>query len=210
MPSTNTNPTDPKQTASAVDQTPGGEPWTNLSALTVENLVELQWVNERKFAREICNTAKGSAERARVTARAYDTITAILQHQQGATGGHVSMGYTPRYLRLVQNLVRGRKKPRVFEIGYGSGALLAAMHEQGIEVAGIEVSGAMYRQACDHLPFECRPRLLVGSFLKHDFAAEAGTYDRCSGTTYSNISCPTKSSTSWRRFTRCSRRAAGW
>jgi 2-polyprenyl-3-methyl-5-hydroxy-6-metoxy-1,4-benzoquinol methylase len=177
MPSTNTNSTDPKQTATAVDQTPGGEPWTNLSALTIEDLVELQWVNERKFAREICDAPKGSSERAQVTARAYDTITAILQHQQGTTGGHVAMGYNPRYLRLVQNLVRRRQRPRVFEIGYGSGALLAAMHEQGIEVAGIEVSGSMYRQACDHLPFECRPRLLVGNFLSHDFAADAGTYD---------------------------------
>ncbi len=166
------------QHGDGVDQsTPGGEPWTKLSGLTVEDLVELQWVNERKFAKDICNTPKGSAERAQVTARAYDTITAILQHQQGASGGHVSMGYNPRYLRLVEQLVRGRAKPRVFEIGFGSGALLAAMQKQGIEVGGIEVSGAMHRAACEHLPAECRSRLLVGDFLSRDFAADTGTYD---------------------------------
>jgi 2-polyprenyl-3-methyl-5-hydroxy-6-metoxy-1,4-benzoquinol methylase len=166
------------QHSDGVDQsTPGGEPWTNLSGLTAEDLVELQWINEPKFARAICDAPKGSAERAQVTAQAYDTITAILQHQQGASSGHVSMGYNPRYLRLVEQLVRGRQKPRVFEIGYGSGALLAAMHEQGIEIAGIEVSGAMHRQACEHLPAECRSRLLVGDFLSHDFGTDAGTYD---------------------------------
>ena len=80
------------------------------------------------------------------------------------------MGFGQRYARLIGELLeryesRGVARPRMFEIGYGSGAMLAAVAERGYEVAGIEVSRHMREQAYARLPEAVRPRLQFGDFL---------------------------------------------
>jgi hypothetical protein len=48
---TNTNSNQTKPEERGERKTPGGEPWTSLSALTVEDLADLQWICAPKFAR---------------------------------------------------------------------------------------------------------------------------------------------------------------
>ncbi len=57
---TNTNSTEMKPDDHADRPAPGGEPWTSLSALTVEDLADLQWISAPKFARADRRTRKAS------------------------------------------------------------------------------------------------------------------------------------------------------
>ena len=105
----------------------------DLSGLALDELHELHWEQERAFADRIRRSPRQSAERAAAFQTGYDTITKILACEEhvatSATGGLV-MGFNPRYVKLVVKLLRqaqarGAKQPRLFEIGYGSGAMLA-------------------------------------------------------------------------------------
>ena len=62
------------------------------------------------------------------------------------------MGFDQKYVRLVLRLLerqvaRGEGRPRLFEIGYGSGVLLKEVRDFGYDVGGIEVSAAMRERA---------------------------------------------------------------
>jgi hypothetical protein len=48
---TNTNSNQMKPEDRRERTTPGGEPWTGLSALTVDDLADLQWICAPKFAK---------------------------------------------------------------------------------------------------------------------------------------------------------------
>jgi 2-polyprenyl-3-methyl-5-hydroxy-6-metoxy-1,4-benzoquinol methylase len=92
------------------------------------------------------------------------------------------MGFDWRYARLVLELLSARKRQadrvgRFFEIGYGCGALLEAIHAAGAEVEGIEVSTIMRDQARARLPVECRERLHLGSFLDTSLTASDSRFD---------------------------------
>lgn len=161
---------------------------TTLDLTTVERgrLRELQWREESAFARQIAATPKDSAERARVVAQAYDTVTMILMRIVNPSGGPLDMGFDTRYVQLVLRLLAGRRgnngdlhnrAPRVFEIGFGSGSLLAALAEQGIDVAGIEVSKTMRDQACERLPPQHHDKLVVGDYLSLDTNETGRGYD---------------------------------
>jgi SAM-dependent methyltransferase len=102
-------------------------------------------------------------------------VTTIFGRVTGADGHGPAMGYDRRYARLVLELLARRPtdRPRVFEVGYGCGALLAALPD--VEVAGIEVSPAMHAHACRRLANHRHARLHVGDFLTADLASEVGT-----------------------------------
>ena len=145
-----------------------------ISDLSGDELLGLQWDQERAFARRILDAPKGSGERIEATRRAYTTVNKIvgarMAKASGDTlGGPVTLGLEDRYRRLVVNLLwrwRAREsQPAFFEIGYGSGALLKHVSDQGFPVGGIEVSAAMREQARRLLGPGHEQALQLGDFL---------------------------------------------
>jgi len=125
--------------------------WQSLEGMSVEELHKLQWEEEQQFAEAIVDSPKASEERSRVTGQAYDTICTILSAQQAGDGPLV-MGMDARYVRLVLGLLgrqvsQGFGQPGFFEIGYGSGAMLKEVSDQGYPVGGLEVSATMREEA---------------------------------------------------------------
>jgi SAM-dependent methyltransferase len=147
----------------------------DLSLLTPQELLVLQWDEERAFARQILAAPKGSAARAAAMRRAYETIARILMAQHNASGRGMTLGFHPRHQRLVVELLARQQKrglqPRFFEIGYGTGVLLKGVSDAGFPVAGIEVSATMQAQACQLLGPGHEDQLHVGEFLAYDLPA---------------------------------------
>lgn len=153
----------------------------DLTLLDAPALDELHWREERAYAERIRTAPRGSHERAEAFRDGYDTITQILAHRDGADDGHVVMGLSPRYVRLVLDLLARRRcdgrLPRLFEVGFGCGNLLAAAAEAGFQVGGIEVSTRMLEQARGKLPTAQRENLLLGELLASDLDDADGTFD---------------------------------
>jgi SAM-dependent methyltransferase len=158
---------------------------TSLAGLTAEELHHLQWEQEQKFARAIAAFPPRSPQRAMIVGQAYDTISTILvqrdREESRAAGDSanadrpLNMGFNPKYVRLVIELLerqvaRGEGRPRLFEIGYGSGLLLKEVRDLGFEIGGIEVSAAMRQRAAQLLGDRYGKGLLVGDF--RELAAE--------------------------------------
>jgi len=141
-----------------------------LDGLARDELLALQWQQEREFARQILAAPKGSAARSRATCQAYDTATRILARVAGSTDRPLIMGMHPRYGRLVVDLLRRQRRrghsARFFEIGYGTGTLLKIVASAGFPIAGIEVAAAMREQAVAQVGPEHAGRLHLGEFLK--------------------------------------------
>jgi SAM-dependent methyltransferase len=141
-----------------------------LSGLTRDELLALQWEQERAFARRILGVPKGSLGRTQATRQAYDTVTQILMALQGRLDGPLVMGWHPRHERLVLELLvrqlRRGLEVRFFEIGYGAGKLLKRVRDAGFPFAGIEVSTFMREQAAHLLGPEHRSQLHLGELLR--------------------------------------------
>ncbi len=140
--------------------------WLSLVGLDIEQLQQLQWEQEQKFAHAMQSLPKGSSDRALVTGQAYDTICAILSAQQPA-GEPLVMGLDPRYGRLVVELLnqqvnRGIGQPSFFEIGYGAGVMLKEVSGHGFPSSGIEISTTMRDEAIGILGEKSAHRLLLG------------------------------------------------
>lgn len=153
----------------------------SLAGLSSAELHELQWEQEQKFAGAITAFAAGSTERSLIVGQAYDTISTILVHlrmerarEQGdALDGDapLAMGFDPKYVQFVlqllnEQIAQGQGRPRLFEIGYGSGLLLREVRDYGFEVGGIEVSAAMRDRAAPVLGERYAAGLLVGDFRR--------------------------------------------
>jgi SAM-dependent methyltransferase len=167
--STCTLPVDNQQTlqdaASRVRLADGRE--LALDGLSVRELQSLQWEQEQQFAQVMMALPRGSSARGRAIAQAYDTICSILAAQEGDRGRPLVMGFDPRYVALVLGLLKqqetlGIGRPRLFEVGYGSGALLAEVGSRGYAAGGIEVSAMMRDQAASHLGERYADGLLLG------------------------------------------------
>jgi SAM-dependent methyltransferase len=128
----------------------------SLAAMSREALHVLQWEQEQEYAREIMAHPKGSCERSAAIREAYDSICTILSAQSSSADKPLVMGLDPRYVRLVLGLLQGQRRegcgqPRLFEVGYGCGELLATVREHGFAVGGIEMSAIMRQQALNRL-----------------------------------------------------------
>ncbi len=140
--------------------------WLPLEGLSIDELSQLQWQQEQRFAQTIAALPKNSHERAFVTGQAYDTICTILSAQR-TDGEPLVMGLDKRYVRLVIELLhrqvnQGLGRPQLFEVGYGSGMLLKEISEHGFPVAGVEISTAMREQALALLGERHAEQLLFG------------------------------------------------
>jgi 2-polyprenyl-3-methyl-5-hydroxy-6-metoxy-1,4-benzoquinol methylase len=153
----------------------------DLSQLNGPQLERLHWQQERAFAQRIRTAKRGSPERAEAFRTGYDTVTQILSQLSGQGDGNVVMGLSPRYVRLVVRLLAGRRRPgvfpRLFEVGFGCGDLLAAVARQGYDVAGIEVSTRMLEQARGKLDKEHHGPLLLGELLSCALTDLDGAFD---------------------------------
>lgn len=152
---------------------------SSLAGLTSDELHRLQWEQEQKFARAIVAFPAGSPQRAMIVGQAYDTISLIhVQRaaEQARERGEplrddkpLLMGFDQKYVRFVLRLLhaqvaRGEGRPRLFEIGYGSGVLLKEVRDHGFEVGGIDVSSAMRERAARVFADRYAKALLVGDF----------------------------------------------
>lgn len=125
--------------------------WLPLSGLRPSELSQLQWQQEQRFAQIIAAQPKQSRERELITGQAYDTICTILAAQND-TDKPLLMGLDDRYVQLVLQLLnrqvaQGVGRPRLFEIGFGSGLMLKEVSEHGYPVGGVEISNTMHEQA---------------------------------------------------------------
>lgn len=152
---------------------------TELDRFDTLALDGLHWEQEKGYAERILHAPRGSEERARAFAEGYDTVTKILAHRHGHSGGLV-MGMSPRFPQLVLRMlcaqqVRGVAHPKLFEIGYGCGVVLDVAARAGFDVAGIEVSSHMREQAFERLDSAQHGRLYLGDYLTHDLGGIAGS-----------------------------------
>jgi SAM-dependent methyltransferase len=157
---------DPLESAAQVTLADGEA--VSLAGMTFSELQKLQWQQEQAFARSIMQCPKGSLERGQTIRQAYDSICTILAAQAADADQPLVMGLHPKQVRLVlkllgQQFAAGHAQPRVFEIGYGSGKLLAEVHGHGYAIGGIEVSSVMRGQAIDLLGKRHAASLLLGN-----------------------------------------------
>jgi SAM-dependent methyltransferase len=142
----------------------------DLAGLARDELVFLQWEQERAFAAKILAAPKGSTLRAEMTCRAYDTVTGILAVLRGTGADSLVMGLHPKQERLVLKLLQQQRRQgldaSLFEIGYASGKLLKRVSQAGFPIAGIEVSSAMHEMAARLLGPEHRAAIYLGNFLE--------------------------------------------
>jgi SAM-dependent methyltransferase len=142
----------------------------SLAGLSRQELIELQWEQERAFAQRILTAKKGTPERAEIIGLAYDTVPRIFAAVQGLLGEAPIMGVHNRHIRLVLDLLRRQQKramqPRLFEIGFGAGKLLRAVRDAGLPFAGIEVSRSMRQKAVEMLGHEFEENLHTGDILQ--------------------------------------------
>ncbi len=145
----------------------------DISVLGEDELRQLQWEQERQFARRILDADKGSLERVEATCQAYDTVTAIVDAAEGTSDETLVMGMDPRYEQIVRHVLRQQsaegRRPSFFEIGYGAGSLLKRLGDAGYQVAGIEVSASLHQRARSLMEPRQADRLLLGDFLGHQF-----------------------------------------
>jgi SAM-dependent methyltransferase len=151
----------------------------SLMRMEASALHALQWEQEQVYARAIMASPKDSPERILLIRQAYDTICAILSAQAADARQPMVMGLDPRYVRLVLGLLgrqfeAGHSSPRLFEIGYGCGALLDEVRGFGYAVGGIEVSAIMRAQAVELLGRRHAAALLLGDLRSVEPEALAG------------------------------------
>ena len=138
----------------------------SLAGLSRQELLALQWEQERAFARRILAASKGTRQRAEAVGQAYDTVPQIFAAVHGFGGAAPIMGVHARHIRLVLDLLRRQQncgmQPRLFEIGFGAAKLLSAVRDAGIPFAGIEMSRSLRQKAVELLGHEHEENLHVG------------------------------------------------
>jgi SAM-dependent methyltransferase len=148
----------------------------DISQFDSDELQQLQWREERAYAAQIAASAAGSRERKDLYRQGYDAVTTIYARIVDRNSKGLVMGFDRRYATVARQLLarssaRCSRPARVFEIGYGCGALLAEL--PGVDVAGIEVSATMRDQARRRLGDNHPARLYLGDFLTQDLSAES-------------------------------------
>ena len=143
----------------------------DIQGLDCEHLDQLHWEQERAYAQRILTAPQGSDQRAQAFRDGYDTVLQIIAERRKATSGSLSMGFNPRFVRMVLALLkkqrqRGVVAPRLFEVGYAAGRMLAPIAEAGFDIAGIEVSEFMRQLARESLPARLHDRLYLGDLLR--------------------------------------------
>jgi 2-polyprenyl-3-methyl-5-hydroxy-6-metoxy-1,4-benzoquinol methylase len=148
----------------------------------LDDLYALQIQQEPAFAKQIAASKKGSPERTAIVRQAYESICRILDEiaQRKVDGDSLSMGMDRRYTQFVLDLLAQQSRcgldGGVFELGFGSGILLAAAAEQGYRVGGLEVAGQLFREAKAKLPHPYHKNLWLGDFQSMEIETHRESY----------------------------------
>ena len=103
---------------------------------------------EKRYALQIRQTQKGSDERRQVFQRAYSDVIGNIIENYDPGGGETN--YTDTVVGIVKSLLSTsscKRSAKIFDLGCGSGHLLAALAKDGYDVYGIDVSEASIAQA---------------------------------------------------------------
>jgi 2-polyprenyl-3-methyl-5-hydroxy-6-metoxy-1,4-benzoquinol methylase len=128
---------------------------------------------ERRYARQILETPKGSDERRHVFQRAYsDVIGNIIEVYDPGCG---ETKYTDTVVGIVKSLLSlsgkdaAKHATKIFDLGCGSGHLLVALAKDGYNVYGIDVSEASIVEAKKDLsPFAKSDQVQNGDVLDYN------------------------------------------
>lgn len=154
----------------------------DLADLTEAELLQLQTEQEPAWATQIALSTKGSPHRAAIVRQAYESVCAILDEASSrqCEGQSLSMGMDQRYTHLVLNLLKHQQASGIdgglFELGFGSGIMLAAAANQGFRVGGLEVVEPLLNDAKRKLADEHHDHLWLGDFCATDFGDQSGSF----------------------------------
>jgi 2-polyprenyl-3-methyl-5-hydroxy-6-metoxy-1,4-benzoquinol methylase len=124
---------------------------------------------EKKYARQILETPKGSDQRRQVFQQAYSDVIGNIIENYNPGGGETN--YTDTVVGIVKSLLSPSRKhtATIFDLGCGSGNLLMALAKDGYNVYGIDVSQASIAQAKQDLSrFAISDHVEHGDFLDYD------------------------------------------
>ena len=154
---------------------------TDLGRCSLSELDDLHYDCEVSYRREILQSAKGSVERGRIFAAAYEELVAILMERRRRHDRLMdAMGLPPDAAdRLIEHL--GPPPKRLLDVGCGAGVLVEAMTARGYEADGIDVSPRLISVGRDRMARNPGARaredaLRCGNFLRAEEPAEGG-YD---------------------------------
>ncbi|MDZ4849862.1 MAG: class I SAM-dependent methyltransferase [Pirellulaceae bacterium] len=153
-----------------------------LTALSFDELTQLQCEQEPAFAKRIVATKRGSLERSESIRLAYESICTILDEMSSreVVGQTLSMGMDSRYTRFALEQLEAQRRKGidggVFELGFGSGIFLQAASLAGHRVGGLEVTSQLFEEAKAKLPKQDQPNLLLGDFCSIDLRGEQESY----------------------------------
>ena len=182
-----------------------------LEGLSRDELLALQWAQERQFAAQILAAPKGSTLRSQTTRQAYDSVTKILAAARNHQHVPLVMGLHPRHVRLVLDLLR-RQRRRGLRRAVLRNRLRrrdapGAGPQRGIPLRrnrGLGGHASDGRRATGAGGPAATPR---GQFPRRHRRPTAVPGAWSTGTTSSSTFRPTKSATGLRGSTPCSRRA---
>lgn len=145
----------------------------SLAGLDENALHCLQWEEEQAFASAILSAPPVSQERQATIAAAYNFLGIVMSARAQKAGKdveRVDLGSQEEYANLVVTLLQQQKQgdfaePYLFEVGYGSGILIAEIERRGFAIGGIEISSILHDQAVRFVNPQSASNLLVGNVL---------------------------------------------
>jgi len=81
-----------------------------LEGMSRDELLALQWLQERQFAAQILAAPKSSALRNQAIHQAYETVTGIITAKRALEQVPMVLGMHPRHVRLVLDLLRNQRR----------------------------------------------------------------------------------------------------
>ncbi len=145
----------------------------SLVGLDGDALHRLQWEEEQAFATAIISAPPVSRERQATIAAAYNFLGIVMSARAQKAGkdiDRVELGSDEEYVNFVVALLEQQKQgdfaePYLFEVGYGSGILIAEVERRGFAIGGIEISSMLHDQAIKFVNPQSASNLLVGNVL---------------------------------------------
>jgi SAM-dependent methyltransferase len=136
---------------------------------TPDELMALQYDQEKQFSKAILNAPRLSRQRLEITCRAYALIEQIYTRIHQKNDELLNYGVDERYIRLVCQLLERQKRdkidPEFLEIGFGTGLLLDGVKQAGFSISGLEISEGMKAATLERLGSGYDDRLHVGGLL---------------------------------------------
>jgi len=143
--------------------------------MTIEDWRRWQYELEKEYARKFLLSQKGSRERAELFRLAYsDVIGNVIEHYNPGGGETQHITVTAAIVKTLLPSPTGRK---IFDLGCGSGKLLAALAKDGYDAYGTDLSANSIKIG----------RSALSKFQKADHIRQEDFLDYVSSTTFDAI-----------------------